>query len=231
MQELERLDVDVRLSSFAEPDDVLAERPDAVIVATGGSPDLDWLDGAEHCTSTWDVLTGSVPLGSEVVVYDGTGRHPAPQVLELAVAQGRQVSLVSIDAQLAQELTYAERAIWKRRIYELGVSTTFDHELEKIDRRGNRITATFRNMMTGAAMERSADQVVVEHGTLPSAPPYDALRARSSNDGVTDIDALLALRAQPRRADAFELHRIGDAVASRNIHAAVLDAVRIGRAL
>src|SRR5262249_18314053 len=54
--ELERLGVDLRLNRFAEADDILAESPDAVIVATGGVPDTEWLDGAEHCTTVWDVL-------------------------------------------------------------------------------------------------------------------------------------------------------------------------------
>ena len=44
--ELERLGVEVRLNSYAEADDVLREQPDAVIIATGGVPDTDWLDGA-----------------------------------------------------------------------------------------------------------------------------------------------------------------------------------------
>ena len=64
----------------------------------------------------------NVPLGAEIIVYDGTGRHPAPQFAELAASEGRHVSLVSIDAQLAQELTYAERVIWKKRAYELGLA-------------------------------------------------------------------------------------------------------------
>jgi hypothetical protein len=43
------------------------------------------------------------------------------------------------------------------------------------------------------------------------------LRADAANNGVTDIDALLAARPQPyAAAGSFELHRIGDAVASRN---------------
>ncbi|MFI4988577.1 MAG: FAD-dependent oxidoreductase, partial [Alphaproteobacteria bacterium] len=232
--ELERLGVAVRLNSFAEEADVLREAPEVVIIATGGTPDLDWLDGAEHCTSVWDALTGSVPLGSEIVVYDGTGRHPAPQFAELAAKEGRQVSLVSIDAQLAQELTYAERVIWKNRAAVAGLATTFDHELESVARQGNRIVATFRSLLTGAVMERSADQVVVEHGTIPADGLYQALRGLSANDGVTDIEALLAGGRQPRTLrpeGRFELHRIGDAVASRNIHAAVLDALRLCMAL
>jgi hypothetical protein len=199
-----------------------------VIIATGGTPDIDWIPGAEHCTSVWDAISGVVPLATDILVYDGTGRHPAPQVAELAVAQGRQARLVSIDAMLAQELTYAERAIWKRRAYELKLPMTFDHEIEKVERRGNRLVATFRNLMTREPVEVTADQVIVERGTLPADQLYRDLSADASNRGVTDIDALLEAKPQPRTSsDSFELHRIGDAVASRNIHAAILDAIRL----
>ena len=100
--ELARLGVEVRLNAYAEAADVHAEAPDIVIVATGGVPDIEWIAGAEHCTSVWDAIGGSVALGAEVLVYDGTGRHPGPQAVELAVREGRRVSLVSIDAQVAQ---------------------------------------------------------------------------------------------------------------------------------
>jgi 2,4-dienoyl-CoA reductase-like NADH-dependent reductase (Old Yellow Enzyme family) len=228
--ELERLGVTVHLDAYVEADEVMAERPDLVIVATGGTPDINWIPGAEHCASVWDALTGNVPLGSEIIVYDGTGRHPAPQFAELGASEGRHISLVSIDPQLAQELTYAERVIWKKRAYELGLAITFEHQIEKVERRGNRILVTFRNIVTGTTTEREGDQIVVEHGTLPADALYRELRAHSSNDGVTDLDALLAIKPQPltlRPGAAFELHRIGDAVASRNIHAAVLDALRL----
>jgi 2,4-dienoyl-CoA reductase-like NADH-dependent reductase (Old Yellow Enzyme family) len=228
--ELARLRVTVHLNAFVDVADVLGQVPSLVVLATGGTPDIDWIAGTEHCVSVWDALTGNVPLGSEIIVYDGTGRHPAPQLAELAATDGRKVLLVSIDAQLAQELTYAERAIWKKRVYELGLDTLFDHQIERVERRGNRIVATFRNLMTQATLERTADQIVVEHGTIPADELYRALRSQASNDGVTDLDALLAMRPQPRqlRPDGrFELHRIGDAVASRNIHTAVLDAFRL----
>ncbi len=193
--ELERLGVEVRLNAYAEAADVQAEAPDVVIVATGGVPDIDWIEGAEHCTSVWDAIGGAVALGAEIIVYDGTGRHPAPQVAELAAREGRQVSFVSIDAQLAQELTYAERVIWKKRMYELAVPMTFDHEIAKVERKGNRIVATFRNLITQALVERAADQIIVEHGTLPADELYRALRGAAANDGVTDLPALLAREA------------------------------------
>jgi len=226
-QEIDRLGVDLRLNAYAERNDVLREDPDVVIVATGGTPDIEWIPGSEHCTTAWDVITGTSPLAQDIIVYDGTGRHPAPQVAELACDSGRQVQFISIDAQLAQELTYAERAIWKKRGYEIGLRTTFDHEIRELERRGNRIVARFRNLMTGETIERTTDQVIVEHGTAPADQIYRDLRPDSGNDGVTDIEALVGGRPQPQSPGAFELHRIGDAVASRNIHAAVYDALRL----
>ena len=145
-----------------------------------------------------------------------------------------KLRLVSIDSQLAQELTYAERLIWKKRMYELAVPMTFDHEIVKVERKGNRIVATFRNLTTQVLVERSADQIIVEHGTQPADELYRALRGAAANDGVTDLPALLARDPQPRtiRPDApFELHRVGDAVASRNVHAAILDLLRLCVAL
>ena len=76
--------------------------------------------------------------------------------------------------------------------------------------------------------------MVVEHGTLPSDELYFALVPGSSNLGEVDQQALLDLRPQEVRRNPdgrYQLFRIGDAVASRNIHAAVYDAFRLCLAL
>ena len=70
----------------------------------------------------------------------------------------------------------------------------------------------------------------MEVGTQPVDELYQQLRPDSIYDGVTDIDALLSGSPQvgsTTEDDTFELHRIGDAVASRNIAAAPLDALRL----
>ncbi len=88
--------------------------------------------------------------------------------------------------------------------------------------------------LTGQQMELEAAQVVIENGTVPVCEVFDALRGRSANNGSTDIDRLLAGQAQmadPPRPGAFELHRIGDAVTSRGVHAAIYDALRLCMAL
>ncbi|GAW36915.1 putative N-methylproline demethylase [Roseovarius sp. A-2] len=148
---------------------------------------------------------------------------------------GKSVKLVGRDGFLAAELTYVERVSWKSKLYEKEVPTRFDHRLVRAERRDNRVVGIFVNELTQKEIELFCDQLVVEHGTIPEDEVFQGLRAASINDGVTDIDALLAGSAQissGRRQEArFELHRIGDAVASRNIQSAVLDAFRLCRML
>ncbi len=232
--ELERLGVAVRLDSYLEAGDLQALAPEVAIVATGGLPDLDWLQGHEHVTDVWQALGREVPAGGEVVVWDGTGRHAAASAAEHFAMAGRPVAFVAIDDQLTPEMNYAERVIWKKRLYELGLEISLDHRLVEVERSGNRLRARFRNEVTGAEMVRSAEQVIVAHGTVPVDCLYQELAPAASNRGVTDIEALLAGRPQPADANpdgAFELYRIGDAVSSRNIAAAIYDALRLCRTL
>jgi len=228
--ELERLDVKVHLNTYAETDDVTVLDPEVVILATGGVPDLDWLDGAEHVTSVFDALTGQAPFGQEVLVYDGTGRHPAPHAAVFAADNGSKTMLASIDSHLAAELTYGERNAWKSHCYRRSIPCIFDHRLLRVVPAGNRLSVTLLNDVTLETQQVIVDQVIVEHGTVPVDEVYQDLRSHSANDGVTDIDALLSGQTQPRgstQSDGFQLHRIGDAVASRNVHTAVFDALRL----
>ena len=75
---------------------------------------------------------------------------------------------------------------------------------------------------------------MVEHGTLPLDELYFALKPGSRNLGEIDHGALIANRSQDlvrNSAGTYALYRIGDAVASRNIHAAVYDALRLAKDL
>ncbi|WP_246301955.1 hypothetical protein [Mycoplana rhizolycopersici] len=58
---------------------------------------------------------------------------------------------------------------------------------------------------------------------------FDELRPLSVNDGVTEIERLVGSKPLAARPPSgFELHRIGGAVSSRSVHAAMLDALRLG---
>jgi hypothetical protein len=110
------------------------------------------------------------------------------------------------------------------------VTITLNRRLRSVRRDGNRLAAILYDEYARATEERLVDQVVVEHGTLPADELYFELKPHSSNLGETDLDALLAGRPQTKvnnPGGSFQLFRVGDAVASRNIHAAIYDSLRL----
>ena len=231
-RELERLGVEVSLSSRVEPDSVGTEQADVVIVATGGVPDLDWIEGAAHCTSVWEVLTGAVSAGEDSIVYDGTGRHAALTAAEAIRQAGGEVAFFGLDGHLAMEMSYAEQVVWRRRTYEIGIEPRLDRRLERVAREGNRLRVTFRNELTDEAEEHETGRIVVEHGTRPCRRPLSRPRGSVLEPRCRrSAGSARGRAAAGGEGDGFQLFRIGDAVSSRNIYAAVLDAFRLCRTL
>ncbi|GGO53955.1 2,4-dienoyl-CoA reductase [Roseovarius pacificus] len=225
--ELERLGVPVQCNRFMEPDDITALDPDLVILATGGIPQTEFGDGADLVLSAWDVVGRQVKPQGDVLIWDGTGRHPALLAAFSAMEQGAEVQLATIDTGVAEDLVYPEATRWQKDMAKAGLKSDGHLRLIRVNRQGNRLEATLLNELTHDHETRLVDQVVVEMGTLPMGDLFDGLRDGSANDGVTDLHALKELCAQPRPRAGFELHRIGDALSSRNVHAAIYDALRL----
>ncbi|CDX42586.1 putative N-methylproline demethylase [Mesorhizobium sp. SOD10] len=226
--ELERLGVDVRYNVYAESGDILAETPDHVFIATGGLPAAKNFDGADLAVSGWDLLTGDAQAARSVLICDQTGRHEAVAVADHLSAAGHEVTLATSDAQSAVEMGYPDRIVFHKRLAEQGVATHPYLKLRSIRREGNQLVATMEHRLTNALQEWTTDQVVLEAGTDPVTELYDELRNASVNDGVTDVDAMARWEAQPvGDRPGFSLYRIGDAVTSRTIHAALLEAYRL----
>ena len=227
-QEVERLGVEVRLDTYATAEDVLALDPDIVVVATGGVPDTEFLkEGADLVLSSWDVLGGQANPGGDILVYDGTGQHQALSCAEHLATQGHEVTVMTPDRMPGQELGGTNSARSMRAIYGAGVRIVTDERLLGVRRDGNRITARTRNMYTHEERSHAADHIVVEHGTVPADEIYLELKERSANRGRVEQDAMARSAAQPVPEEGFVLWRVGDAVASRNIHAAIYDSLRL----
>ena len=226
--EIERLGVDIRLNIYAEAEDIMAEAPDTVILATGGMPDFSLIEGGDLCTSAWDVLAGQTQLGDTVLIYDGTGRHTAPSVAEVLARADRTLHYYMIDDLPAKELSYGERVIWKKRLAEAGVRPWGDYSLVAVQRSGNGLVATLISDLTGQEVRIEASAVVVEAGLMPLDDVYDTLRHGAANKGVTDLDAFAEAQPQPHQdTEGYTLYRIGDAAGSRDVQAAMFDALRL----
>jgi len=223
--------VELRFNCYAEADDVLREGPDVVVVATGGVPNLDFLRaGAEHATTSWDILTGAAKPAANLIVYDDNGAHAGVSVAEFCARAGANVDYMTPERMLGPDVGSTSFPPYLRAFSQFDVGVTLNLRLESIRREGNRLVGVFLDEYGAKRVERVTEQIVVDHGATPVDDLYFALKPGSRNLGEVDQAALLAVRPQSvmRNAKgAYQLFRIGDAVASRNIHAAVYDALRL----
>jgi len=220
----------LRFNSYVGPEEVLAEEPEVVVVATGGLPNTEIFPGAALAVSTWDVLSGDAPVGETVLLYDDNAAHPGLAAAEMIAERGAALEIVTPERFFAADVGGLNHQAYARCFDKHGVRLTISKRVIAAERAGNRLKVTLGSDYSERTETREVDQLVVEHGTLPLDELYFALKPLSANLGAVDYDALLAGRPQEvmKNAEgAFRLWRIGDAVASRNVHAAIYDALRL----
>lgn len=186
--ECTRLGVHVHLRTPVDPDLVLAERPDEVIVATGSTPRRDGFQlsspsvpvpGGDlpHVSTVWDVLGfgGRATIGRTAVVYDDTATFAAIAAADVLVAAGAQVTVVSRLEQFGANIPYPPATVEasRERLFAAGVSFVPAMALRRITPTevvvrgvGNDLERTF-----------AADTVVIATYHEPNAELADHLRA------------------------------------------------------
>jgi 2,4-dienoyl-CoA reductase-like NADH-dependent reductase (Old Yellow Enzyme family) len=231
--EAKREGADLRFGAFAEVSDVLAEHPDVVIIATGGLPDRSFLEsGQDLVADTWDILSRSVPPAPEIMIYDDNGGYPGMDAAEFLALAGAAVEYVTPERRLAPDVGSMNSPAYLEIFAKRAVVTTLAYQLRRVERAPDgRLLATLYSEYARHEVTRTVDQVVVEHGTLPNDELYFDLVPGSANGGAVDYPALLAGRPQPAVGNGYQLFRVGDAVTSRNIHAAIFDSLRLCAAI
>ncbi|WP_339855382.1 NADH:flavin oxidoreductase [uncultured Nisaea sp.] len=234
-QECSRMGVTFHFNSFADEETVRAENPDVVIVATGGLPHTEVLgEGNDLAVSAWDILSGDVQPGLNVLIYDDAGDYAGLQAAEKIAATGAKTEIMTRDRSFASEVMAMSLTPSMRELQKQDVTFTVTWRLDDVRREGNGLLATVGSDYGGITRERQVDQVVINHGTRPLDDLYFELRPNSSNLGEVDYEALIDGRPQDivrNEEGGYQLFRIGDAVAARNTHAAIYDALRLVKVL
>jgi NADPH-dependent 2,4-dienoyl-CoA reductase/sulfur reductase-like enzyme len=229
--ELARLGVDVRYDTFAEAADVVALAPDVVIIATGGLPQLPELEaGDDLVVTTWDVLGGDVRPTGDVLLFDDNGSHSALSAAELIARSGARLEIVTPERMLGIEVGGLNHVPYAKAFNETDTRITLNQKVLAVRPEAGRLCVDIGSEHTPHRVPRHVDQVVVDFGTAATAELYFELKPLSSNLGAVDYEALIDGRPQSvvrNAAGGFQLFRIGDCVASRNIHAAIYDALRL----
>jgi len=202
-RELLRLGVRAETSSDVDTSDAAALSANGpVVVAVGGTdgdPGVDLLDGAEFVPAR-SVLSGDQLPDGDVLVWDPIGGPIGVGVAELLAAAGRNVHLATLDFIVGNELA----------------------------RSGDLGDANGRLARSGVTMHRRS---VLRSVAPTTATLEDRFTARRYElDVVAVVDAGHRLPAASASGDlgvAADGRWVGDAVAPRTVHEAVLEGRRV----
>jgi 2,4-dienoyl-CoA reductase-like NADH-dependent reductase (Old Yellow Enzyme family)/thioredoxin reductase len=204
--EADRAGVEVRLSTEATVDRVRAEAPDAVVVATGARPralDVPVAPDADVVTAE-DVLLDRVSVGPRALVIDYQGHMRGPSAAEALADRGVQVEIASRFFTVGEDVDPRLKTSVYTRLFDKGVVMTPLTVVREVGPRWARLA----NTLTGAERRVEVDTVVTALGGRAE----DALARALEDAGV-------------------ECRLVGDALAPRTIHDAILTGTRAGRAV
>jgi mycofactocin system FadH/OYE family oxidoreductase 2 len=207
LAECRRLGVAIEYGVAVWPGLVEQHRPDHVVVATGAEPQRPWWvpDGAANVADVCQVLDGSAEPFGEVVVIDEIGFHHATSVAELLADRGCQVEIVTPGMVVGQDLGITlDMENWWIRAGDKGIVQTTDLVPMNLDG----TTLTLLHHPTGTDVTRTPDWIVL---AVPGNPVewlyHDLVTA-----GVS-------------------VERVGDCIAPRRAHAAVVEGERAGASI
>jgi 2,4-dienoyl-CoA reductase (NADPH2) len=203
LHEIDHLPVDLRLGTEATRANVEAERPDALVVASGSSPDRTTFPGVADIA---DLLDGTVKAGKKVLIVDQLGFHEATSTAEQLAEAGHEVTIITQTLYVGQDLGITlDLENWYRRARRLGIVCTPDTSVLGIE--GGVVNAIHNYS-----------------GAMRSFEGFDTVALAIPR--VANVKIFRELAGVAR-----EIHRIGDCLAPRRAHAAILEGDRAGRAI
>ena len=208
LTECRRLGVRIEYGVDVGPDLIAEQHPDHVIVATGAEAQRPWWvpDDADQVVDVRAVLDGSASPTGDVVVIDELGFHQATSVAELLADRGCTVEIITNGMVVGQDLgiTLDMENWWMRAAAKHIVQST-DLVAMGMGDASPRRQLQLLHHPTGVNVTRNPDWVVL---AVPASPVEWLYR---------DL-----------RAAGVSVQRIGDCVAPRRAHAAVIEGERAG---
>jgi 2,4-dienoyl-CoA reductase (NADPH2) len=212
--QVQRLGVDIRSGVEADAGLIRAAQPDVVILATGARPARPWWAGDHpRVVDVRDVLEGRAAPAGRVVIIDELGFHQATSVAEILADRGCQVEIATNGMVVGQDLGITlDLETWNVRAHAKGIRQATDlvplgaSEADPTD--GGGVVLHLQHHPTGENRDRVCDWVVCSVHQQPDDDLWPELRG----------------------AD-FPVHRVGDCLAPRRAHAAVIEGHRVAAAL
>lgn len=234
MEQCTKKNVNFKFNVLAEKDEILYEHPDTVIIATGGIPNLELFETKKdlgNVFSSWDIISGDIKTTENILIYDEAGDHVAMQSAEVAIEQGSKVNFMTPDRLISSEIMGMNLTPYLKNLQNENISFLVGKRLLDVSIKGNKLNALIGSDYNDLFKQNSTyDQVFVNYGTKPLDELYFELLPLSKNMGEVNYEKFIKGYEQDiiiNKDNKFNIFRIGDAVSSRNIHAAIYDALRL----
>jgi 2,4-dienoyl-CoA reductase-like NADH-dependent reductase (Old Yellow Enzyme family)/NADPH-dependent 2,4-dienoyl-CoA reductase/sulfur reductase-like enzyme len=196
----------VRLGVDATAETVLAESPDAVVIATGSRPLRFELPGGPPALTVYEALAGAADSAAKVVIFDREGFSRPFVVADLLSSRGAEVIFLTALAEVGPLFDGHMR----------------DEMIQQLRARGVTFTAGVAPVgWIGAGMLLVRDTGTAEEQVIDGV---DALVATVGSASVDELAGAL-------RGRVPELYVIGDANAPQTVEQATYQGARIGRLL
>ena len=234
MQQCINKNVKFNFNIIAEAQDVINENPDTIIIATGGMPNLELFEtkkDLENVFTSWDIISGDVKLAENILIYDEAGDHTAMQSAEIAIEKGSSVEFMTPDRLISSEIMGMNLTPYLKNLQNKKITYSIAKRLKDVSIKGNKLNAIIGSDYDENFKHSSTyDQIFLNYGVKPLDELYFNLVSFSKNAGEVNYTKFIKGEAQniiKNKNNKFNLYRIGDAVSSRNIHAAIYDALRL----
>ena len=234
MQQCAKKNVKFNFNVVAESQDVLDEKPHTIIIATGGMPNLELFEtkkDLENVYTSWDIISGDIKLSDNILIYDEAGDHTGMQSAEIAIKEGSTVEFMTPDRLISSEIMGMNLTPYLKNLQDKKITYSIAKRLLDVSIKGNKLNALIgSDYDENFKYNSSYDQVFLNYGIKPLDELYYSLVPFSKNKGEVDYNKFINGEEQniiKSDNNKFNLFRIGDAVSSRNIHAAIYDALRL----
>jgi 2,4-dienoyl-CoA reductase-like NADH-dependent reductase (Old Yellow Enzyme family) len=234
VEQCAKKNVKFNFNVVAESQDVLDEKPHTIIIATGGMPNLELFEtkkDLENVYTSWDIISGDIKLSDNILIYDEAGDHTGMQSVEIAVKEGSTVEFMTPDRLISSEIMGMNLTPYLKNLQNKNITYSIAKRLLDVSIEGNKLNALIGSDYDENFKYNSTyDQIFLNYGIKPLDELYFSLIPYSKNKGEVNYNKFINGEEQDiikSDDNKFNLFRIGDAVSSRNIHAAIYDALRL----